>query len=336
MEDLKKRIENLKQKLKLEDLKSKAKEIELASEKNEFWQNHEQAATLMKMAAELRQEVEEIEELEILWELGEEHKLEDKLKTVELKTFFSGKYDRNNIIFSIHAGQGGVEAMDWAAMLLRMYQRYFERHGWYQTLVDLTSGDEAGIKSVVLTVEGNFIYGYLKYEAGTHRLVRQSPFNADKLRQTSFALVEVLPQIIEETDRVIKEEDLAWEFIHASSHGGQNVQKVATAVRLRHLPTNITVTAQSERYQEQNRKIALQVLRSKLWAIEEEKKHKEEEKLKGGRTQAAWGTQIRSYVLHPYKMVKDLRTGYETSNTEAVLNGDLDGFIDAEVRAVLS
>jgi len=182
-------------------------------------------------------------------------------------------------------------------------------------------------------VTGSYVYGYLKHEAGTHRLVRQSPFNADHLRQTSFALVEVLPQI-EQTAVNIKEGDLDWQFFRASSQGGQNVQKVSTAVRLKHKPTGITVTAQSERYQEQNRKVALNLLQAKLWALAETRAKKERQELKKGRTKAAWGTQIRSYVLHPYKMVKDLRTKYETSQAEAVLDGDLDEFVEAEIKGL--
>jgi peptide chain release factor 2 len=267
-------------------------------------------------------------------EVGETNDLEKRLQKLELKTFFAGTYDAADVIFSIHSGQGGTEAMDWASMLQRMYQRFFEKKSWPFDLVEETPGDEAGIKSVTYRVHGRYAYGYLKHEAGTHRLVRQSPFNADNLRQTSFALVEVLP-IIKDSDVEVKESDLEWQFTHSSGHGGQNVQKVSTAVRLRHIPTGIITTAQSERYQEQNRQIALDILRAKLWTLEEEKRKLEQQRLKGGRTQAAWGTQIRSYVLHPYKMVKDLRTDYETSNTEAILDGELDQMIEAEIKAVV-
>jgi len=264
--------------------------------------------------------------------VGPGRDLEKILSQLELKTFLSGKYDDLSVIFSIHAGQGGTEAMDWAEMLKRMYLRFFEKKGWAYEMVEETTGDEAGIKSVTFLVNGRYVYGYLKYEAGTHRLVRQSPFNADKLRQTSFALVEVLPQVTQTDGITVKEEDLETTFFHASSHGGQNVQKVSTAVRIRHKPTGLIVACQTQRFQEQNRKIALDILKAKLWEIEEKKRTEEERKLKGGRTKASWGTQIRSYVLHPYKMVKDLRTDFETSNPDAVLDGNLDGFVEAEIR----
>ena len=222
--------------------------------------------------------------------------------------------------------------MDWTQMLERMYLMFAERKGWKTDIVDFISGDEAGIKSVTMTINGPFAYGYLKREAGAHRLVRQSPFNADKLRQTSFALVEVLPEIEETAEAPIPEGELEWEFFRSSSKGGQNVQKVSTAVRLKHLPTGILTTVQSERYQERNREIALKLLRAKLWRIEEERKEKEKKDLRGEFKIAGWGNQIRSYVLHPYKMVKDLRTEYEVSDPFGVLDGELDGFIEAELK----
>ncbi|MGB9911272.1 MAG: peptide chain release factor 2 [Microgenomates group bacterium] len=331
MKDLKQRIEEIKRKLNFDQIFQEIQEIQRLSANPEFWQDHEEASKKMKRLADLQKEIEEIEKLENLVSLGKEQEAEKEIQKLELKTFLGGKYDSSGAIFSIHAGQGGTEAMDWAEMLKRMYLRYFEKRNWDYEIIDETPGEEAGIKSVTFKIDAPYAYGYLKHEAGTHRLVRQSPFNADRLRQTSFALVEVLPQL-EEKEIEIKEEDLEWEFFRASSQGGQNVQKVSTAVRLRHKPTGIVVTSQSERYQAQNRKIALQILQAKLWQKEEEKRAEEERQLKQGKTKASWGTQIRSYVLHPYKMVKDLRTGYESNDPEAILNGEIDGFIEAEIR----
>jgi peptide chain release factor 2 len=222
--------------------------------------------------------------------------------------------------------------MDWAEMLLRMYLRYAERMGWKTDVVDQTKGEEAGVKSVTVQVYGTYAYGYLKGEVGVHRLVRQSPFNADKLRQTSFAEVEVLPEVEEAAGVEIKDDDLEWEFFRSSSQGGQNVQKVSTAVRIHHKPTGIIVTCQSQRFQEQNRKIALGLLRAKLWVLAEARVKAQEKELKGEHKTTGWGNQIRSYVLHPYKMVKDLRTQVESSNPDKILDGELDLFIAAELK----
>jgi len=331
-ETLKKRIEDLKKKLQPDELRKKIRQIEAQSAKPDFWQDQQTAKSQMQKLAQLQEELAKIESLETLWQEGKEKELKKSLSELELKTFLSGPYDSLDAIFSVHAGQGGTEAMDWAQMLERMYIKYFEKKDWSYQLVEETPGEEAGIKSATLTVSGSHVYGFLRHEAGTHRLVRQSPFNADRLRQTSFALVEVLPQVDETNEVEIKENDLDWQFFRASTQGGQNVQKVSTAVRLTHKPTGIVVVSQSERYQERNRKIALQLLKAKLWGLRQAQAKQEEQKLKGGRTKAAWGTQIRSYVLHPYKMVKDLRTGYETSNAEGVLDGDLDGFISAALK----
>jgi peptide chain release factor 2 len=332
MEDLKERIEKIKQKLNLEGLRQQVKKIEILSAQPEFWQDQQRATEEMKKLAFLQKQIEKIEELERLFTERNTEELEKRLQELELTTFLGGKYDSLPAIFSIHAGQGGTEAMDWADMLKRMYVRFFEKRGWNYELIDETPGEEAGIKSVTFKIDAPYAYGYLKHEAGTHRLVRQSPFNADRLRQTSFALVEVLPELRSEDEIEINEDDLEWEFFRSSSQGGQNVQKVSTAVRLRHKPTGIVVTSQSQRYQEQNRKLALALLQAKLWALRQQQTKQEEEKLKGGRTKASWGTQIRSYVLHPYKMVKDLRTGWESTNPQEVLDGELDKFIEAEIR----
>lgn len=347
LDELAGRLEALKGNLDLEVKHKTLRELEAESLKANFWQDQDTAKKVMRQIASLQGEITGVEEMSSRLNdarsvLGEEslraeveesiRKIGKDLDKLETSTFLSGEYDKSDAILSVHPGQGGTEAMDWAQMLLRMYLRYAERSGWSAQTVEQIPGEEAGIKSATILVSGNFAYGYLKRESGTHRLVRQSPFNADKLRQTSFALVEVLPQITETPDIEMAEDDLDWQFFHASGHGGQNVQKVSTAVRLTHKPTGIVVTAQTERFQEQNRKIALDLLRAKLWAKKEEEAQQEKQTIKGEYRPASWGTQIRSYVLHPYKMVKDLRTDVETSDAESVLDGNLDEFIEAELR----
>jgi len=346
LEKIKKRIAPLFEKADLASKKKKVDQIRSEMEQSDFWQDKPAVRKKTQELSRLESEIKSLEnlsknweELETMVELGMEEdlaaaikKIEKELDKLEVEAFLSNPHDKAEAILSVHAGQGGTEAMDWAQMLLRMYLHYCESQDWPVEIVDQTAGEEAGIKEATLLVGGPFAYGYLKGEAGTHRLVRQSPFNADHLRQTSFALVEVLPKIEEEHGIEVKEDDLEWQFFRASTQGGQNVQKVSTAVRLRHQPSNIVVTSQSQRYQVQNRKIALELLKAKLWALAENRAKEEKEKLKDGRTKAAWGTQIRSYVLHPYKMVKDLRTEVETSEVEKVLDGDLDEFIMAELK----
>ena len=332
MGEIKIRAQNILQKLNLPDKKERLSEIQKESSDPDFWKDNEKASSRMKEMASLQKEIEDAEKLEALLSSGNLKDLEKLLLELEKYTYFSAGFDRESAIVSIHSGQGGVEAMDWTNMLFRMYSRFCEKKGWQLEILDQTPGEEAGIKSITFLVEGEYAYGHLKHEAGVHRLVRQSPFNADKLRQTSFAMLEVIPEIEEDLGLEIKEGDLEWDFFRASSKGGQNVQKVSSAVRLTHKPTGITVTAQSERYQGQNREYALKILRGKLWVIEEERRKKEKEVLKGGYKTPGWGNQIRSYVLHPYKMVKDLRTGFESGNPDTVLDGELDGFIEEELR----
>jgi len=263
-------------------------------------------------------------------------KVASRLDELELETAFSSEYDARNAILAIHAGAGGTESQDWAQMLLRMYLRWAERRGYQAKVLDISPGEEAGIKSAVIGVKGDYACGYLKSEHGVHRLVRLSPFDFDHARHTSFALVEVIPEAEADVDVKIEPDDLKVDVFRSSGPGGQHMQKTSSAVRLTHLPTGQVITCQSERSQHQNKDIALKILQARLLELELSKRAEERARLKGKHIAAGWGNQIRSYVLHPYKMVKDHRTDYQTSNTEVVLDGELDGFITAYLRANLS
>ena len=254
---------------------------------------------------------------------------------MELGLALSGEYDRRGAILAIHAGAGGTDSQDWAEMLLRMYLRWADKRGYAANVLDIMPGEEAGIKSATVEVKGRNAYGYLRSERGVHRLVRISPYDSSKSRHTSFALAEVMPEVESNTEVSINPDDLRIDVFRASGHGGQNVQKNSTAVRITHLPTNITVVCQNERSQGRNKDMALKVLESRLLEKELERKAEEQAKLKGQHVSAEWGNQIRSYVLHPYKMVKDHRTGFETSDAEAVLDGDLDGLVTAYLKETM-
>lgn len=303
----------------------------------------------LEAIAEIRKDLRDLKEISKLVgqdeslerELGEKLEVfEKKLKKQEIKGFLSGRYDKNNVILSIYAGAGGQDAQDWATMLLRMYERYCQRKKFKTGILAQSFGESGGpegrigTKSAVLEVQGHFAYGFLKRETGVHRLVRISPFSAKNLRHTSFALVEVLPELSEKEKQEIeiRQEDIKLEMFRSSGPGGQHVNKRETAVRITHLPTKIIVSCQSERFQGLNREKAMKILYAKLFQLKQIEKQKEIAQIKQGNISASWGNQIRSYVLHPYKLVKDLRTDIETSNVEAVLDGDLDKFIEAEIR----
>lgn len=267
---------------------------------------------------------------------SEIHKIEVDLEKRSFAAMLSGPYDHDDAILAIHAGAGGTDSQDWADMLQRMYLRWAEDHGFSAEILDSTPGEEAGIKSVTIAVGGRYAFGYLRSEKGVHRLVRLSPFDAAHRRHTSFALLEVLPQVsMEEADIEINPGDVKLDVFRSSGAGGQNVQKNATAVRLTHLPTGIVVTCQNERSQNQNREFAMRILRARLLEIRQAEREEERAVLRGEYTKAEWGSQIRSYVLHPYQMVKDHRTDFQSGNSQAVLDGDLDAFMEAYLKSTV-
>ncbi len=319
-----------------------------------FWDDPEAARALMRKLTSLQEEVavwdrlaqdtaDALELLAIAEESDDEQtiaeikaeavQLQKRYQELEFQLALNGPYDRNGAILSIHAGAGGTEAQDWAQMLLRMYLRWAERHGYETEITNQLDGEEAGIKTVTVEINGPWAYGYLKAERGVHRLVRISPFDAAARRHTSFALVEVLPILEDDIEVEIRPEDIRMDVFRAGSAGGQHMQKNSTAVRLTHIPTGIVVTCQNERSQLQNRETAMRVLRGKLYDLALQKREEEEARLKGKHVEAGWGNQIRSYVLQPYQMVKDLRTNVETSNPTAVLDGEIDMFIEAWLRS---
>ena len=333
--------------------KVRVEELKKETENPDFWKDQEKAKTVQKEISELEKEirawsdfVSEASELLEIVKIGEKNSdekileeatvkfkaLEVRFNKTEVQVYLSGKYDKNNAILTISAGVGGRDAQDWASMLLRMYSRFAESRKWAVEILNESYGEEGGVKSATIEVSGSYAYGYLKNEAGVHRVVRISPFSATDLRHTSFAAVEVLPEI-EAKDIVIKTEDLRIDTFRSSGPGGQNVNRRETAIRVTHVPTGIAVAVQSERSQAQNKEKAMKVIASKLHVLQLKKEEVELSKNKKIKKSAEWGAQIRSYVLHPYKMVKDHRTNHETSHVDNVLDGDLDEFIEAELNS---
>jgi peptide chain release factor 2 len=325
--------------------------LQKRSADSSLWQNPQEAQSIMQSLAALEDEVKQwrilasrIVELNELYDLADDDQamldeitheavgLQAQLATMRAQTLMSGPHDARSAILSIYAGAGGTESQDWAQMLLRMYLRWVERHRYESEIIDQMEGEEAGLKSVTVEIKGKNVFGNLRSEKGVHRLVRISPFDNAKRRHTSFALVEVVPDIGDEIDIDISPDDVKMDTYRASGHGGQNVQKNSTAVRLVHIPTGIVATCQNERSQLQNRERAMAVLRAKLYDLEWQKQEEQRADLKGEHITAGWGNQIRSYVLHPYRMVKDLRTEWETGNTTAVLDGEIDGLIQAYLQ----
>ncbi|MFH1598413.1 MAG: peptide chain release factor 2 [Patescibacteria group bacterium] len=353
IKELQEKISKLRRLLDLAKKQTELKALAIEMSQPDFWNNPQKAKSVSEKFNQLDEEVntwkkieQETDSLLGLAETSEQEsddslkkeitrkyqELNKKFNDLEFLILLSGPYDSHNVIMAIHAGAGGVDAQDWAEMLLRMFLRFAEKKKWPVTVLDKSSGAEAGLKSVSLEIKGHYAYGFLRSEAGVHRLVRISPFDAEKMRHTSFALVEVLPELEEVNEVEIKPEDLRIDVFRSSGHGGQSVNTTDSAVRIVHLPTEITVVCRNERSQSQNKENAMKYLKSKLHKFYSEKKQQEKQKIRGDYQSAEWGSQIRSYVLHPYKMVKDHRTNQETSDVNKVLDGQIDDFMEAYLR----
>ncbi len=347
-------LEELDQALNLEAARREIDMLQAESAADGFWDNLDKAQQVQQRLKRLQDKVEAQEkrrghwdDLMALCELGNEMEdeslvpeleegfaaLESDMEQARLETLLTGEYDSSNVILTIHPGAGGTEAQDWAQMLYRMYTRWSERHGFSYTVMDYQDGDEAGIKSATIMIEGENVYGYLKGEHGVHRLVRVSPFDANARRQTSFASVEIMPDLPEDAEVEIRQEDIEMQVYRASGAGGQHINKTSSAVRLIHRPTGIVVASQQERSQFQNKDNCMRMLRAKLVELQMQEKAEKISDLKGVQLKIEWGSQIRSYVFMPYQLVKDTRTAFETSNVNAVMDGDLDGFINAYLTA---
>ncbi|MBS6628013.1 MAG: peptide chain release factor 2 [Clostridiales bacterium] len=346
-------LKDLREALNIETLQQEVQALEKESAAEDFWNDMENSQKVLKKISSMKARIEAYNKLqadyedtltmiELADEEGDEsladectagvERVENNLEAQRLSTMLSGEFDANNALLTFHAGAGGTEAQDWAEMLFRMYNRWGERHDFKVSTLDYLDGEVAGLKSATILIEGENAYGYLKGEMGIHRLVRVSPFDSSGRRHTSFASVEVMPEIDEDVDVEINEEDIKMDVYRASGAGGQKVNKTSSAVRLTHIPTGIVVACQVERSQHQNREVAMKMLKSKLIEIKERENLEKIEDIKGEQREIAWGSQIRSYVFMPYTLVKDHRTGYEAGNISAVMDGDIDGFINAYLK----
>lgn len=347
-------VKELREAIAYDARRREIEELETKASAPGFWDNMEESQKILKKTGKLKNTVglyEDIknsyDDLSVLIEMGDEEgdlslveeisssidKMEQQIASLRLETLLTGEYDENNAILTFHAGAGGTEAMDWVQMLVRMYIRWGERHNFKVKMLDFLDGDEAGLKSATLLVEGTNAYGYLRSESGVHRLVRVSPFDASGRRHTSFASLEVMPEISDDIKVEIRDEDIKMDVYRSSGAGGQHINKTSSAVRLTHLPTGIVVACQNERSQVQNREQAMKMLKSKLLEIKEREHLEKIEDIKGVQKEIAWGSQIRSYVFMPYTLVKDHRTAFEMGNVNAVMDGELDGFINAYLKA---